>query len=145
MTDVTATTKHPLQQRMMALQQRSMHCNNETYHCNIEAEINRPLTRSIDSKDLSSHELLPRRPSVYVIHINIYISILFSHPWITISRKPPKLRSPQFDRKKPPLLGVFPIYYGPSSRTVSKRTPLEEFVPGSSRGFLLLTVLDEGT
>jgi len=33
----------------------------------------------------------------------------------------------------------------PSSRTVSKRTPLEEFVPGSSRGVLLLTVLDEGT
>jgi len=48
------------------------------------------------------------------------------------------------DRKKPPPPGVFPIYYVPSSRTVSKRTPLEEFVPGASRGFLLLTVLDEG-
>jgi len=44
------------------------------------------------------------------------------------------------DRKK----RRFPIYYVLSSRTVSKRTPLEEFVPGSSRGFLLLTVLDEG-
>jgi len=51
----------------------------------------------------------------------------------------------QFDRKKPPPLGGFPIYYVPSSRTVSKRTPLEEFVPGASREVLLLTVLDEGT
>ena len=50
-----------------------------------------------------------------------------------------------FDRKKPPPPGEFPIYYVPSSRTVSKRTPLEEFVPGASRGVLLLTVLDEGT
>ena len=50
-----------------------------------------------------------------------------------------------FDRKKPPPPGVFPIYYVPSSRTVSKRTPLEEFVPGSSRGVLLLTVLDGRT
>jgi len=39
----------------------------------------------------------------------------------------------------------FPIYNIPSSRTVSKRNPLEEFVPGSSRGVLLHTVLDEGT
>jgi len=28
---------------------------------------------------------------------------------------------------------------------VCKRTPLEGFVPGSSRGVLLHTVLDEGT
>jgi len=49
-----------------------------------------------------------------------------------------------FDRKKPPPGGV-PIYYVPSSRTVCKRTPLEGFVPGSSRGVLLHTVLDEGT
>jgi len=44
------------------------------------------------------------------------------------------------DRKK----RGFPIYYVITSRTVSKRTPLEEFVPNSSRGVLLLTVLDEG-
>ena len=31
------------------------------------------------------------------------------------------------------------------TRTVCKRTPLEGFVPGSSRGVLLSTVLDEGT
>jgi len=49
------------------------------------------------------------------------------------------------DRKKPPPGGVFPIYYIPSSRTVCKRTPLVGFVPGSSRGVLLHTVLDEGT
>jgi len=48
-------------------------------------------------------------------------------------------------RKNPPPPGGFPIYYVPSSRTVCKRTPLEEFVPGSSRGVLLLTVLDEDT
>jgi len=51
----------------------------------------------------------------------------------------------QFDRKKPPPPGGFPVYYVPSSRTMSKRTPLEESVAGASRGVLLLTVLDEGT
>jgi len=49
------------------------------------------------------------------------------------------------DGKNPPPPGGFPIYYVPSSRTVCKRTPLEGFVPCSSRGFLLHTVLDEGT
>jgi len=47
--------------------------------------------------------------------------------------------------REPPLWGGFPAYYVPSLRTVSKRTPLEEFVPGSSRGLPLITVLDEGT
>jgi len=44
----------------------------------------------------------------------------------------------KLDRKKPPPPGGFPIYNVPSSRTgtVSKRTPLEEFVPGASRGVL---------
>ena len=45
----------------------------------------------------------------------------------------------------PPPSGGFPIYCVPSSRTVCKRTPLEKFVPGASRGVLLHTVLDEGT
>jgi len=48
------------------------------------------------------------------------------------------------ERNLPPP-GGFPIYYVPSSRTVWKRTSLEGFVPGSSRGVLLHTVLDEGT
>jgi len=48
------------------------------------------------------------------------------------------------DRKKPPPPGGFPIYYVPSSKTVSKRTPLEEPGTNSSRGVILLTVLDEG-
>ena len=47
--------------------------------------------------------------------------------------------------RTPPPPGGFPIYYVPSSRTVSKRTPLEEPGTNSSRGVLLLTVLDEGT
>jgi len=51
----------------------------------------------------------------------------------------------QIDRKKPPPPGGFPIYYVPSSRTVSKRTPLAAPGTNSSRGVLLLTVLDEGT
>ena len=38
----------------------------------------------------------------------------------------------QVDRKKPHPPGGFPIYYVPSSRTVCKRTPLEEFVPGAT-------------
>jgi len=49
------------------------------------------------------------------------------------------------DGKKPSPPGGCPIYYVPSSRTVCKRTPLEGFVPGSSRGVLLNTVLDKGT
>jgi len=49
------------------------------------------------------------------------------------------------DRKKIPPRGGFPIYYFPSSRTVSKRNPLEAPGTNSSRGVLLLTVLDEGT
>jgi len=48
------------------------------------------------------------------------------------------------NRNKPPPPGAFHIYYVPSSRSVCKRTPLEGFVPGSSRGVLLHTVLDEG-
>jgi len=51
----------------------------------------------------------------------------------------------RLDRKKPPSPGGFPIYYVPSSRTVSKRTPPEASGTNSSRGVLLLTVLDEGT
>jgi len=38
-----------------------------------------------------------------------------------------------------------PTYHVPSSRTVSKRTPLEAPGTNSSRGDLLLTVLDEET
>jgi len=49
------------------------------------------------------------------------------------------------DRKKLPPPGGFPIYYVPSSRTVSKRTRPAEPGTNSSRGVLLLTVLDEGT
>jgi len=46
----------------------------------------------------------------------------------------------------PPPPGGFPIYYYvPSSRTVCKRTPLEEPGTNPSRGVLLHTVLDEGT
>jgi len=49
------------------------------------------------------------------------------------------------DRKNPPPPGGFSIYYVPSSRTVNKRTPIEDPGPNSSRGVLLFTVLDEGT
>ena len=49
------------------------------------------------------------------------------------------------DGKKTPPPGGFPIYYVPSSRTECTKTTLKGFVPGSSRGFLLHTVLDEGT
>jgi len=45
--------------------------------------------------------------------------------------------------RNPP--GGFPIYYVPSSRTVGKRTFLEEPGTSSSREVLFLTVLDEGT
>ena len=51
----------------------------------------------------------------------------------------------QVDRKNPPPPGGFPIYCVPSSRTVCKRTPLEEPGTNPSRGVLLHTVLDEGT
>ena len=53
---------------------------------------------------------------------------IFLRQWIVklIERNPP---------------GWFPIYYVPSSRTVSKRTPLEAPDTNSSREVLLLTVL----
>ena len=47
--------------------------------------------------------------------------------------------------KETPPPGGFPIYYVPSSRTVCKRTPLEEPATNPSRGVLLHTVLDEET
>jgi len=50
-----------------------------------------------------------------------------------------------FDQKKHPPPRGFPIYYVPSSRTVCKRTPLEEPGTNPSRGVLLHMVLDEGT
>jgi len=66
--------------------------------------------------------------------------------WDTVDATIVKRRfAAEFDRKKPPSLRGFPIYYAHSSRTVSKRIPLEEFVPVALRGVLLLTVLDEGT
>jgi len=65
--------------------------------------------------------------------------------WQCISVSISMYVSVEVDRKKHPPLGGFPIYYVPSSRTVCKRTPLEGFVPCSSRGVLLHTVLDEGT
>ena len=48
------------------------------------------------------------------------------------------------DPMNPPPPGGFPIYYVPSSRTVSRRTPLETPGTNPSRGILLVTVLDEG-
>ena len=51
----------------------------------------------------------------------------------------------QFEPKNPPPPGRFPVYYVPSSRTVSKKTPLEEPGTNFSKGVLLLTVLDQGT
>jgi len=62
-------------------------------------------------------------------------STTYSHPIVTH----------KLIERNPPPRGGFPIYYVPSSRTKSKRTPLEEFVPGASRRVFLLTVLDEGT
>jgi len=60
--------------------------------------------------------------------------------------------SEEVDRKNPPPgggvsppPGGFPIYNVSSSRTVSKRTPLEAPGTNSPRGVLLPTVLDEGT
>ena len=62
----------------------------------------------------------------------------FSHIYICVSHI-------YVDRKKPLPPGGFPIYYVPSSKTVCKRTPLEEPGTNPSRGVLLHTVLDEGT
>jgi len=49
------------------------------------------------------------------------------------------------ERTPPPRGDFLPIYHVPSSRTVSKRTPLEAPGTNSSRGVLLLTAFDEGT
>jgi len=50
-----------------------------------------------------------------------------------------------YDRKNPPPRGGFIVFFVPWSKTRRKRTPLEEFVPGASRGVLFLRVLDQGT
>ena len=55
------------------------------------------------------------------LHVRVFLVFVMSHMLMS-----------HVDRKKPPPLGGFPIYYVPSSRTVSKRTPLE--VPGGSGG-----------
>ena len=52
------------------------------------------------------------------------------------SSPPCTLLNSHVDRKKPLPPGGFSIYYVPSSRTVSKRTPLEEFAPCASKGVL---------
>ena len=77
------------------------------------------------------------RLSVWVTHTDSHTTLLFEAAVA--------VEGAQFDRKTPPPPGGFPIYYVPSSRTVSERTPLEKIVQGASRGVLLLTVLDEGT
>ena len=51
----------------------------------------------------------------------------------------------QFDGKKPPPRGGFPIYYVLSSRAVCNRTPFEENGTNPSRGVLLHKALDQGT
>ena len=63
----------------------------------------------------------------------------------TVYATPLMTLTTDFDRKNPPPPGGFPIYYVPSSRTVSKRTPLEAPFTNSWSWVLLLTVLDEGT
>ena len=56
-----------------------------------------------------------------------------------------EISTQHIDQKKSPPPGGFPIYYVPSSRTVSKRTPLEALGTSASKGVLLRTVLDQGT
>jgi len=63
---------------------------------------------------------------------------------ITNAYMSPVLANTLIERTPPPPGGV-PFYYVPSSRTVCKRTPLEEPSTNPSRGILLHTVLDEGT
>jgi len=66
--------------------------------------------------------------------------------WCSICGRVSDLKLSHYvDRKKPPPPGGFPIYYVPSSRSVTKRTPLEAPGTNSSRGVLLHTILDEGT
>jgi len=55
------------------------------------------------------------------------------------------VRESLWTKEPPPPPGGFPIYYVPLSRTVCKRTPLEECGTNPSRGVLLHTVLDKGT
>jgi len=68
-----------------------------------------------------------------------YSKRLFVRIWVA------RLVLQQVDRKNPHPPGEFPISSVPSSRPVCKRTPLEEPDKNPSRGFLLHTVLDEGT
>ena len=71
----------------------------------------------------------------FVISVNKVTSASLGHPLSVLNKS--------FTLKPPPP-GEVLRYYVPSSRTLCKRTPLEGFVSGSSRGVLLHTVLDEG-
>ena len=104
----------------------------------------------------ASYVYLNMRVYVYTIHTHVYTHIcevavleaaenIHSKECVHICVMYQCGIHTQVDRKKSPPPGGFPIYYVPSSRTVCKRTPLEGFVPGSSREALLHTVLDEGT
>ena len=79
---------------------------------------------------------------IYIVHAYIYTySIMYV--WLPVYAN--DYLYMHIDRKNLPPPGGFPIWYVPSSRTESKRTPYEDFVPGASRGVLLLTDFDEGT
>jgi len=86
----------------------------------------------------------------YVIYFIIYWCcyyrfILYNHTSQHTISTHTHITQRLLDRKNPPPPGGFAIDYVPSSRTVCKRTPLKAPGTNSSRGVLLLTVLDERT
>ena len=87
-------------------------------------------------------------PRIFSRTLRFYYSLapgaLVHPPPCGFPRSGPQILFQQLDRKKAPPPGAFSIYNVSWSRTRRKRAPLEEFVPGVSRGVLSLQVLDEG-
>ena len=80
--------------------------------------------------------------SHHIVHVSASPPF-FIYPTSSVSQ--PDIEDDSVKRIVHTALGGFPIYYVPSSSTVSKRTTLEEPGTDPSRGVLLHTVLDEGT
>jgi len=137
------TSKHRTATHCSTLQRTAMHCNalqHTATHCNVSglglglpratARVKVPLSVTVN------HTLQHILQHIHTLqHILQHISLNHTLQHILQHISSPPVRH-DFDRKKPSPPGGFPIYYIPSSRDVCKRTSLEGFVPGSSRGVL---------
>jgi len=108
--------------------------NWSTTRCTCEA-----LSRQLETTRLHKYEttyvyvncIYIETPRSYLqrrVHIYIYMIAELTYKCTSHIQLVSTNMKLHIDRKKPPPPGGFAIFYVPSSRTVCKRTPLEEFV-----------------